>query len=130
MTARLNLCGLALAGVAGLMATSAALAETRYVDPNGEVMSTAPADTNAAALFSVPNPAQAGANVGPPVVAGDPPVLATTTDAPATARVDPPDSGQTPGSATDLSEPVNVPAPSWLSRARQFVAGLVLSSGR
>ena len=132
MTARFILCRLALAGFAGLIVTSEGLAETRLMsDPDGVVLRAAPADESATAPFSTPNTVQGPANVAPPV-AGDPAGAASTIVPPA-AKAASPDSGQSPAlskSATDPSASADVPAPSWLSRAKRFVAGLVLQSGK
>lgn len=135
MTARTLYFGLALAGVAGLLVTSEGLAETRLMsDPNGVVLPAAPADASALAPISVPNAAQGATTTAPPVTVADPALAAApTTDTPATEKALSPASGQDAvlsGSATEPLAPVDAPAPSWVSRARQFVAGIVISSGK
>jgi hypothetical protein len=132
MTARYVLCRLALVGVTALILTSEGLAGTQLVsDPNGAVLPAAP--TDAASPISTSNMAQGMANVALPVAAGDPTVTASTTEPPATSKAVTQDSGESSafsGSETDPPASASAPAPSWLSRARQFVAGVVLSSGK
>jgi hypothetical protein len=109
MTAGLILCGFAVAGVAGLIVTSEGLAETRLMpDPNGVVLQAAPADASTVAAVPIPNTAKGAANVASSVSIGEPALSE---------------------SANEPLAPANAPATSWLSRARQFVAGIVLESG-
>ena len=112
MTARFTLFRIALAGFASLAVSSVGLAETRLMsDPNGGVDPTATIDG--------PAP-EVDATAGAVATASVPTLVDRVLNAPA-AGGDPPDAAKVE------IDPV---APQTLSGWRQFLAGIVASTGR
>ena len=132
VTARFILCRLALAGFAGLIVTSEGLAETRLMsDPDGVVHRAAPAGRKRYCAVFDPEYGPGAGECRSPCRGG--PGRRGVHDRAARGEGRfaglRPKSGPFRKSATDPSASADVPAPSWLSRAKRFVAGLVLQSG-